>query len=482
MKKTSLRALIYMVLGIFVVVQSCTCSNEPFDAIRFDESKDDPSAPLRYVQDEIIVTYKGIPTPQRADQIKAALIAAGIDTSTITIRRCNSCGAYIELWHAEDIHSVIHEEGIRGGTVSGGSQGVGEDSLAKYSLNYLQRLPTDKLPSRREYKVGQSGQVDGAGKDTILIAVLDTGVDTTQIVNGNYVWKNKKERAVAGGDHDGNCYADDVSGWNFVDGNNNIQDNNLNLHGTIVSQYIINEFLASPNNFVQVMALKTHDQNGSGDLFSSICAIHYAIDKGARIINASWGFYYYQDDPHPYLDSLITTGLMQKGILFVTAAGNKIDQIDQQAKAMYQSQHGVAMPDSLLRNLEFHNFYPACLSRPGNNVVTVTTTDGSKISPTQNYASRYVDVGVKADTVDAAGMRFRLTFAASPLYISGSSFATAIATGKIGALTPVSSYIPNLNKATILDPLTSGGSPSILTWSILESQKRIAKGRYTKRE
>jgi hypothetical protein len=367
--------------------------------------------------------------------------------------------------------------------VSGGSKGVGEDSLAKYSLNYLQRLPTDNLPGRREYKIRQQpGPIDGTGKDTILIAVLDTGVDTTQIVSGTYLWRNKKERSLPGGDHDSNCYEDDISGWNFIDANNDILDNNNNLHGTLVSNYIINEFRSSPNNVVQIMALKTHDQTGSGDLFSSICAIHYAVDNGANIINASWGFYYYQDGPHPYLDSLITTGLNQKGILFVTASGNKIDAIDQNAQAMYQSEHGIAMPDSLLRNLEFHNFYPACLSRPDNNVVTVTTTDGSKISATQNYASRYVDVAVKADTVDASGMRFELTFSSSPLYISGSSFATAIAAGKIGAWTPVSAYVTNIDKEAILSAMTSGGSPVIATSSALESQERIAKGRYMKRE
>ena len=83
------------------------------------------------------------------------------------------------------------------------------------------------------------------------------------------------------------------------------------------------------------MTLKTHDKNGSGDLFASICAIHYAMEKGAQIINASWGFYYYQDGPHPYLDYLITNVLRKKGILFVAAAGNKIDQVDEDANDAY---------------------------------------------------------------------------------------------------------------------------------------------------
>src|SRR5690606_17231168 len=146
---------------------------------------------------------------------------------------------------------------------------------------------------------------------------------------------NRKEKQSAG-DDDNNCYVNDVAGWNFIGNNDNITDDNINLHGTLVSQYIVNEFKTSPNNFVQIMTLKTHDHTGYGDLFSTICAIHYAVDKGANIINASWGFYFYEDGSHPYLDSLITTGLKQKGILFVTASGNKIDEVDAYAKKIYQ--------------------------------------------------------------------------------------------------------------------------------------------------
>jgi hypothetical protein len=422
MKNSPLRILAYLAVTIVVSVQSCTCSRKTFEAIRFDESKNDKTADLRYVEDQIIITYKGTPTEAQRARIREALLAAAIDTTTISIKRCNSCGSYIELWQGDNIHSVIHQEGIRGGTVSGGSKGVGEDSLAHYSLNYIQHLPVERLPSRREIKIGQiAGPVSGAGKDTVVIAVLDTGIDTTQVIPASYTWTNKLEKSSPSGDNDSNCYADDIKGWNFVNSNNDVTDNNINLHGTLVSHFIVSEFRNSTQNYVQLMTLKTHDQNGTGDLFSSICAIHYAIDKGANIINASWGFYYYQDGGQPYLDSLITTGLKQKGILFITASGNKIDAVDAHAKEVYDSIHGLPIPDSLLRNLLYHNFYPACLSDANNNVITVTTTDGNVISPTQNYASRYVDLGVKADQVDPSGMKFLLTFSASPLYISGSS-------------------------------------------------------------
>lgn len=486
---TILRMLAVAFVILILSFPSCKCSrerSEQYQPVRSKETGKDQSARVRYTADEIIVMYKGTPLPEQVDRIKQAARDAGINMDSLTIRRCNSCSSYVELWNAKDIHTVIHGEGIRAGTVSdNGSDGVGEDSLARYSLNFIQRLPVDSLPFRREYKFDrQQDTMSGAGKDTVIIAVLDTGIDTVVAVNPSYVWKNTSEKATPG-DADGNCYPNDVRGWNFVSDNANIYDDNQNLHGTLVSQYIVNEFRQSPDNFVQLMALKTHDHTGHGDLFSSICAMHYAIDKGANIINASWGFYYYDDGPHPYMDSLITQVLRQKGILFVTAAGNKIDEADAYAKQVYMDSFNVNLPDELLRNLAIHNFYPACLSDAGNNVITVTTTDGTLISPTQNYSSRYVDLGVKADVIHPAYMKFTLPFSGQP--ISGSSFATAIATGKIGAFLPVSDYIPDIKKENVLSKMQasggSGGVPVLITFeSVLENKKLIRNGRMTKRE
>ena len=180
------------------------------------------------------------------------------------------------------------------------------------------------------------------------------------------------------------------------------------------------------------------------------------MEKEAKIINASWGFYYYQERPHPYLDSLITQVLRKKGILFVAAAGNKIDQVDIDASAAYLAVNGVDIPAGYLRNLEYHNFYPACLSREDNNVVTVTTADHTDVSPTQNYSSMYVDLGAIPD--DTTLMRFRMPFDGPEITVSGSSFAAAIVTGRIGAFLPKSAYVDGLNKRVkVLVPMETAG-------------------------
>jgi hypothetical protein len=469
-------------LVIILSFQSCRRSKEvlPVKPVRADESWKDNNAQERFKANELLIFYKGIPTQAKRDTIRRALESAGVNPDSITIRTCNSCNSYVELWQGENIHTVISGEGVVSGTVSGGSRGVGEDTAAIYSLNYLQYLPVEPLPTIRQYRFDQvPGPVTGMGKDTVVVAVLDTGVDTMSVVKGRYLWRNKEED-VSLVDPDSNCYVKDVHGWNFVNNGPDVRDDNLSLHGTIISQYIINEFRNSPRNFVQLMSLKTHDNTGRGDLFSAICAMHYAIDKGANIINASWGFYFYEESPHPYLDSLVTKVLPQKGILFVTAAGNKIDQIDQYAKTIYQNMYGITIPDSMLRNLEIHNFYPAVLGNELNNVIVATTTDGNHISPTQNYSDKYIDIGVVADTVNSTSMKFLIPYATPPVFISGSSFATAILTGKIGALTLKTKFTPGLKKQEIIDDLEAAAT--ITTSSILENRKYIRKGRYIKRE
>ena len=477
--KFNLRSLPLYLFALITCFHSCICSNKLHEPVRSDEFRDDESAEVRYRSDEILVMYKGVPTEAQRDTIRKALQDAGITYDTF--RSCNSCNAYVELWEGADIHTVIHDEGIRAGTVSGGSKGVGEDPIARYSLNYIQHLPVEPLPRQYRFRDVRA-PMSGTGKDTIIVAVLDTGIDTMRVVRGKYLWRNRGERAATPGDDDGNCYKNDVFGWNFVNDTSQVHDDNPSLHGTLVSQYILAEFESFARNFPQIMSLKTHDHEGRGDLFSAICALHYAIDKGANIINASWGFYYYNDQTHPYLDSLITHVLKEKGILFVTASGNKIDEVDAYAQTVYLQEHGDSLSDRMLRNLEIHNFYPACLAEDNNNVMVATTTNANRISPTQNYSSRFVDFGVLADSITPTFMKFKAPFTVDELYISGSSFATAILAGKIGALASKSAYRTGLNKQDIITNINSVSSGVIRTSTRLENRTLVRDGRYVKRE
>lgn len=53
-------------------------------------------------------------------------------------------------------------------------------------------------------------------KKTIIVGIIDSGIDTTVVDLQDALWTNAKEKAGDGVDNDGNGYVDDVHGWNFL--------------------------------------------------------------------------------------------------------------------------------------------------------------------------------------------------------------------------------------------------------------------------
>ncbi|MEJ7768406.1 MAG: hypothetical protein WKF89_11390 [Chitinophagaceae bacterium] len=60
--------------------------------------------------------------------------------------------------------------------------------------------------------------VKGKKSNTIIVAVIDSGVDTLHEDLKNILWTNAKEIPANGIDDDKNGYVDDVHGWNFIGG------------------------------------------------------------------------------------------------------------------------------------------------------------------------------------------------------------------------------------------------------------------------
>jgi subtilisin family serine protease len=161
----------------------------------------------------------------------------------------------------------------------------------------------------------------------VVVAVIDSGVDVFHPDLAANVWHNVDEVCGNGIDDDANGYTDDCVGWDFINDDNTPED--VNGHGTHVAGIIGAEAdnrigIAGVAYESQIMALKIGD--GSPPLSAAIEAFAYAIDNGARVINASW----VSDDPaagaflSPALDAASSAG-----VLVVTGAGNYSTDIDE---------------------------------------------------------------------------------------------------------------------------------------------------------
>jgi len=141
----------------------------------------------------------------------------------------------------------------------------------------------DRIGAPEAWAAGYTG-------DGIIIAVVDTGIDTDHPELDDNLWVNTDEIAGNGIDDDGNGYIDDRHGFNFRDGNSNINDSGY--HGTHVSGTIAGEVGGQVQGVAynaKLMTLKVFGANGSASGDDIAEAIIYAVDNGAHIVNLSLG-------------------------------------------------------------------------------------------------------------------------------------------------------------------------------------------------
>ena len=155
----------------------------------------------------------------------------------------------------------------------------------------------------------------------VVVAVIDTGIDINHPDLKDAIWTNEDEIPGDGIDNDGNGYVDDVHGWNFFDGNNELCKGIEDNHGTHAAGTIAaargNGGIAgiTDNKYVKVMVLKAlGTQYGVGEEKAIIEAIRYAEANGASICNLSFGTTEY----YPELEKVMRASRM----LFVVSAGN----------------------------------------------------------------------------------------------------------------------------------------------------------------
>lgn len=283
------------------------------------------------------------------------------------------------------------------------------------------------------------------GSDTVLIGIVDTGIDISHpdLANNIYTnpgedaWTNPNDpRTGNGKDDDGNGKIDDWKGWNFISETNDARDDNV--HGTHVAGTIgavgnNGNGVVGVNWQTRLVPLKFLSASGSGTTSDAIEAIIYAADMGVKILNNSWGG---GGESQALRDAISYAG--NKGVLFVVAAGN--DGVNIDIDPTYPASYD--LPNILCVAASDHNDERALWNSTngGNGGCGLDCGgNGGSTPPGSNYGATAVDLA-------APGKNIYSTVPDGYDTLSGTSMATPHVAGLAGL---VWAKFPNLTHVQV---------------------------------
>ena len=250
-------------------------------------------------------------SPDRLKRIVIDYLETEFDHRRVTTRRC-LCNDVVLMRIPPDVDPNEHIAKAKS-PLNHDEHGV----IGAIGRNYQLAIgPLDLLPP---LQTSYDPEPTETTTNPVVVSIVDMGIDFNHPSLRGNIWENPNPNEF--------CLQEDIDSYNFK-ANNASDKQDRSGHGTHIAGIIS---LENPNNTnptynddekdkLNLMSLKiTENDSQDSDLFSAICAIRYAIYKGAGIINLSWG--YYSDRPDATLKAVIETA-KQKGILVVTSAGN----------------------------------------------------------------------------------------------------------------------------------------------------------------
>ena len=207
------------------------------------------------------------------------------------------------------------------------------------------------------------------GSPDVKVAVIDSGIDFSQPDLQPNLWRNPGEsgggREFNGVDDDGDGFVDDVSGWDFVQQDNDPSDNyghGTHVSGTIAARGDNALGISGVAWRASIIPVRVLDNINSGWCSDTAAGMAYAVRAGARIVNMSLGQRLPCQAERDVIDGAPNT-------LFVIAAMNSGLDLDAQD----------------------HPYYPCAYPSP--NIVCVAASDSSdRLADFSDYGARSVDL------------------------------------------------------------------------------------------
>ncbi|MBI5675237.1 MAG: S8 family serine peptidase [Nitrospirae bacterium] len=324
--------------------------------------------------------------------------------------------------------------------------------------DYAYGYPDNDIDAPEAWSITYPGGNIPEGSKNVVIAVIDTGIDYNHSDLVGNIWTNLKEQlgdynddgcpGVCGADDDGdglidealkvpgilafdddeNGYPDDIKGYDFYNTDNDPMD--TVGHGTHVAGIVgahgnNGEGVTGVMWRVKLMPLKIFDVEtiaGKDEVIAASDeniaeAIRYAVDNGAKVINASWGSLEYYRKVYDAIDYANTNG-----VLFVASAGNGRED-------------GLGGIDFVGDNNDLFPHYPASFDLP--NIISVAATDQrDQRVPFSNYGPLSVDIAAPGVYIWSTVPNWMSTF---PDFgrletLEGASMAAAHVSGLAGLL------------------------------------------------
>ncbi len=347
---------------------------------------------VEYVKGEVVVKYKSIIGVNKASDTIGSLNVSNIEEFK-TLSNFQKKSYMLIRSKTLSTDEMIHQ--------------YSNDANVEYAEpNYIYH--TSKTPNDPQFNLlwgqhntgqtvnGTTGTLDkdidapeawdkGTGSNTVVVAVIDTGVDYLHEDLVANMWVNTGEIAGNGIDDDGNGYIDDIHGINSIVDSGDPMD--ILAQGGGHGTHVAGTIAATGNNGIgvagvswnaKIMALKFLGTNGSQSTMAIKCLEYVLAQKNAGVnivaSNNSWGG---GGASQAVKDAIEATN--NAGVIFLAAAGNGGD-------------------DGVGDDNDVTDHYPSSYTLPG--IIAIAATDqNDQLASFSNYGKNSVDLAAPGTNI-----------------------------------------------------------------------------------